>query len=69
MPCCDVINRGGALYDNLFIFGTLDALLWSPSTRIPARSSGRRSSATMLGAIRLRLPVIAEGMVSPDGRR
>jgi alcohol dehydrogenase (cytochrome c) len=27
MPCCDVVNRGGALYDNLFIFGTLDAQL------------------------------------------
>lgn len=25
LPCCDVVNRGGALYDNLFIFGTLDA--------------------------------------------
>ena len=25
MPCCDVINRGAALYDNLVIFGTLDA--------------------------------------------
>ena len=27
MPCCDVINRGAALYDNLVIFGTLDAIL------------------------------------------
>ena len=27
MPCCDVINRGGALYENLFIFGTLDSVL------------------------------------------
>ena len=27
LPCCDVVNRGGALYDNLFIFGTLDAKL------------------------------------------
>ena len=27
MPCCDVVNRGGALYDNLFIFATLDAQL------------------------------------------
>jgi alcohol dehydrogenase (cytochrome c) len=27
LPCCDVINRGGALYDNLFIFGTLDGRL------------------------------------------
>lgn len=25
MPCCDVINRGAALSDNLVIFGTLDA--------------------------------------------
>ncbi|MBL8340646.1 MAG: PQQ-dependent methanol/ethanol family dehydrogenase [Rubrivivax sp.] len=25
MPCCDVINRGAAIYDNLVIFGTLDA--------------------------------------------
>ena len=27
MPCCDVINRGAALYENLVIFGTLDAKL------------------------------------------
>lgn len=27
LPCCDVINRGGALYENLFIFGTLDSKL------------------------------------------
>ena len=27
MPCCDVINRGVALYDNLVIFGTLDSVL------------------------------------------
>jgi len=27
MPCCDVVNRGGAVYGNLFIFGTLDAQL------------------------------------------
>ena len=26
MPCCDVINRGVALYDDLVIFGT-----WTPS--------------------------------------
>lgn len=25
LPCCDVVNRGGALYDDLFIFATLDA--------------------------------------------
>jgi alcohol dehydrogenase (cytochrome c) len=27
MPCCDVVNRGAALYDNLVIFSTLDAQL------------------------------------------
>jgi len=27
MPCCDVVNRGAALYANLVIFGTLDAQL------------------------------------------
>ena len=27
VPCCDVINRGAALYGNLVIFGTLDAQL------------------------------------------
>ena len=27
MPCCDVINRGAALYGNLVIFATLDAQL------------------------------------------
>lgn len=27
LPCCDVINRGAALFDDLVIFGTLDAKL------------------------------------------
>ena len=27
MPCCDVVNRGAALFGNLVIFGTLDAYL------------------------------------------
>ncbi|TCO83391.1 alcohol dehydrogenase (cytochrome c) [Plasticicumulans lactativorans] len=27
LPCCDVVNRGAALYDNLVIFSTLDAQL------------------------------------------
>src|SRR5512138_3706341 len=27
MPCCDVVNRGAALYDDLVIFSTLDAQL------------------------------------------
>ena len=27
LPCCDVVNRGGVLYHDKFIFGTLDAQL------------------------------------------
>jgi alcohol dehydrogenase (cytochrome c) len=27
LPCCDVVNRGAALYGDLVIFGTLDAQL------------------------------------------
>ena len=27
LPCCDVINRGGSLYGDLFIFGTLDGVV------------------------------------------
>ncbi len=27
LPCCDVVNRGGALFGDLVIFGTLDAQL------------------------------------------
>ena len=26
-PCCDVVNRGAAIYDDLVIFGTLDAMM------------------------------------------
>ena len=29
LPCCDVVNRGGALIGNNFVFGTLDAKLVS----------------------------------------
>lgn len=27
MPCCDVVNRGAAIYGDKVIFGTLDAKL------------------------------------------
>ncbi|GAB4216838.1 MAG: PQQ-dependent methanol/ethanol family dehydrogenase [Rhodoferax sp.] len=63
MPCCDVINRGAAVYDNLVIFGTLDAqlvalnqdtgkLVWRQ--KIDDYSAGYSYSAA---------PLIAEGML------
>jgi alcohol dehydrogenase (cytochrome c) len=50
-PCCDVINRGAAIYGDKVYFGTLDASIVA-LTRTPARSSGRRSSATTRSATR-----------------
>jgi len=63
MPCCDVVNRGAALYGNLVIFGTLDAqlvaldqetgkLVWKE--KIDDYQGGYSSSAA---------PLIAKGLV------
>ena len=63
MPCCDVVNRGAALYANLVIFGTLDAqivaldqetgkLVWKE--KIDDYQGGYSSSAA---------PLIAKGLV------
>jgi alcohol dehydrogenase (cytochrome c) len=63
MPCCDVVNRGAALYGNLVIFGTLDAQLvaldqetgkvvWKE--KIDDYQAGYSSSAA---------PLIAKGLV------
>ncbi|MBI3150261.1 MAG: PQQ-dependent methanol/ethanol family dehydrogenase [Betaproteobacteria bacterium] len=63
MPCCDVVNRGAALYGNLVIFGTLDAqllafeqdtgkLVWKE--KVDEYSAGHSLSAA---------PVIVKGLV------
>ncbi len=63
MPCCDVINRGAALYDNLVIFATLDAqlvalnqdtgeIVWKE--KIDDYAAGYSASAA---------PLIAEGLL------
>jgi len=52
LPCCDVVNRGAAIYGDMIYFGTLDAAFtsvrlmrrWWRSTGIPARSSGKRTA-------------------------
>ena len=41
LPCCDVVNRGAAIYGDKIYFTTLDAQLVALTTR-PARSSGAR---------------------------
>ena len=63
MPCCDVVNRGAALYENLVIFATLDAQLvaleqdtgkvvWKE--KIDEYSAGYSATAA---------PIIAKGLV------
>lgn len=63
MPCCDVVNRGAALYDDLVIFSTLDAqlvaldqasgkIVWK--AKIDDYSAGYSNTAA---------PIIANGLV------
>ena len=63
MPCCDVVNRGAALFDKLVIFATLDAqlvalnqdtgdLVWK--TKIDDYAAGYSATAA---------PIIAEGLL------
>jgi alcohol dehydrogenase (cytochrome c) len=77
MPCCDVVNRGAALYDNLVIFGTLDAQLvaldqetgkvvWKE--KIDEYSAGYSSSAAPLIAKGLLLTGVSGGEFGIVGR-
>ena len=77
MPCCDVINRGAALYDNLVIFATLDAQLvalnqdtgavvWKE--KIDEYSAGYSASAAPLIANGLLLTGVSGGEFGVVGR-
>lgn len=63
MPCCDVVNRGAALYDDLVIFGTLDAKLIA----LDAKTGKPRWKKTMgdyqAGYSSTAAPLIVKGMV------
>ncbi len=77
MPCCDVINRGAALYDNLVIFATLDAqivalnqdtgaVVWKE--KIDEYSAGYSASAAPLIAGGLLLTGVSGGEFGVVGR-
>ena len=77
MPCCDVINRGAALYDNLVIFATLDAqivalnqdtgeVVWKE--KIDNYADGYSSSAAPLIANGLLLTGVSGGEFGVIGR-
>jgi alcohol dehydrogenase (cytochrome c) len=77
MPCCDVVNRGAALYDNLVIFSTLDAqlvaldqatgnLVWKE--KIDEYSAGYSNTAAPLIAKGLLLTGVSGGEFGIVGR-
>ncbi|MDO8263390.1 MAG: PQQ-dependent methanol/ethanol family dehydrogenase [Gallionella sp.] len=77
MPCCDVINRGAALFDNLVIFMTLDAqivaldqttgdVVWKE--KIDDYAAGYSASAAPLIAGNLLLTGVSGGEFGVVGR-
>ncbi len=63
MPCCDVINRGAALYDNLVIFGTLDAQLLAFDVKTGKRVWREKVDDYHAGYSMSAAPIVVKGMV------
>ena len=63
MPCCDVVNRGAALYDNLVIFGTLDAQLLAFDVETGKRVWREKVDDYAAGYSMSAAPIIVNGMV------
>jgi alcohol dehydrogenase (cytochrome c) len=63
MPCCDVINRGAALYDNLVIFGTLDAQIVALNADTGDVVWKEKVDDYAAGYSMTAAPLIAQGMV------
>lgn len=63
LPCCDVINRGAAIYDNLVIFGTLDAKLVALDRKTGKVVWKKRIGKYKDGYSITAAPLIVKGMV------
>ena len=63
MPCCDVVNRGAALYDNLVIFSTLDAQLVALDQATGAVVWKEKIDDYAAGYSNTAAPLIAKGML------
>jgi len=63
MPCCDVINRGAALYDDLVIFGTLDAQLVALNQETGKVVWKQKVDDYKAGYSMSAAPIIVKGMV------
>jgi len=63
MPCCDVVNRGAALYDNLVIFATLDAQLVALDQNTGDVVWKERIDDYAAGYSATAAPIIANGLI------
>ncbi|MBQ0713217.1 MAG: methanol/ethanol family PQQ-dependent dehydrogenase [Porticoccus sp.] len=63
MPCCDVVNRGAALYDDLVIFGTLDAKLVALDIKTGKPRWKKTLGDYQAGYSYTAAPLIVKGMV------
>jgi alcohol dehydrogenase (cytochrome c) len=63
MPCCDVVNRGAALYDNLVIFATLDAQLVALDQNTGDVVWKEKIDDYAAGYSATAAPIIANGMI------
>ena len=63
MPCCDVVNRGAVLYDNLVIFGTLDAQLVALDQKTGDVVWKEKIDDYQAGYSQTAAPLIAQGLM------
>jgi len=63
LPCCDVINRGAAIFDDLIIFGTLDAKLVALNRKTGKVVWKKRVAKYKDGYSITAAPMIVKGMV------
>ena len=63
MPCCDVVNRGAALWDNLVIFATLDAQLVALDQKTGEVAWKEKIDDYAAGYSATAAPLIAQGLL------
>jgi alcohol dehydrogenase (cytochrome c) len=63
LPCCDVVNRGAALYGDLVIFGTLDAQIVALDQKTGKRVWKAKVDDFQAGYSMTAAPLIVNGMI------
>jgi alcohol dehydrogenase (cytochrome c) len=63
LPCCDVVNRGGAIYGDNFYFGTLDARMVALNLKTGAVVWNKKIAEYKEGYSYTAAPLIVNGLV------